>query len=100
MLAAVDLGTVLAGIAGLAAALGGGTIGNAAGRAWGDRPWQKILAPAGSVALATIYQGVTGDDKTATAIAIGGAKLGVLGSGVFSVVKNAGEFLGIFKKRN
>lgn len=95
----MDLNLILSGIVGLAAAIGGGAVGNVAGQAWGNKPWQKVLAPAGSIAVATIYKGVTGDDKTAAVIAAGGIKLGVLGSGVYSIVKNAGEFFGIVKKK-
>lgn len=99
MLAVIDFNMILTGIVGLATAIGGGAVGNVAGRAWGDKPWQKVLAPAGSIALATIYKGVTGDDNTAATIAAGGVKLGIFGSGVFSIIKNGGEFLGLFKKK-
>lgn len=95
----MDLGTILQGIAGLALALGGGAVGNAAGksqRVGGDKPWNKILAPAGAMAVATIYHGVTGDISTAQDIAIGGATLGVTATGIHSVVKNIGQLFKLF----
>lgn len=95
----MDFGTILTGIVGLGAALGGGAAGNKAGKSkkiGGDKPWNKVLAPAGAIAVATIYQGVTGDDKTAQAIAQGGVTLGVTASGVFSVAKNIKELVKLF----
>lgn len=79
------------GIGGVAVALGGGEVGKKAGKAFGTKPWHKLFAPAGAGALATIYHGVTGDSETAVDIAVGGAKIGIIATGTFSLFKNITE---------
>lgn len=94
----MDAGTIFNGIVGLGLALGGGAAGAAVGRSeiTGDKPWQKLLGPAGAMAVATIYHGVTGDSETAVQIAVGGAKLGVIATGTFSAFKNIKELIKLF----
>ena len=95
----MDFGTILQGLLGLGLALGGGAVGNTAGKSskvGGDKPWNKLLAPAGAIAVATLYQGLTGDTSTAKDIAVGGATLGVTATGIHSVVKNIGQLIKLF----
>ena len=92
----MDFGSILTGLIGLGAALGGGAVGNRVGRDVGTKPWQKILAPAGATAVATIFHGITGDTSTAQDIAVGGATLGIAATGVFSAVKNISQLFKLF----
>ena len=92
----MDLMSVLTGVAGVGMALGGGAVGAKAGKTIGTKPWQKLLGPAGATAVATIYQGVTGDSQTAVDIAVGGAKIGVIATGTFSAFKNIKELFKLF----
>jgi hypothetical protein len=92
----MDFNSILMGLGGIAVALGGGAAGKQAGVAIGDKPWQKLLGPVGATALATVYQGVTGDHEGAKDLAINSVTLGVTATGVFSVLKNLKEFTKIF----
>lgn len=92
----MDAGTIFNGVLGLGLALGGGAAGKIAGTKIGDKPWQKLLGPAGATAIGTIYHGVTGDSETAVQIAVGGAKIGILATGTFSAFKNIKELIKLF----
>ena len=95
----MDIATILNGVIGVGLALGGGAAGKKAGeseKVGGDTPWQKLLGPAGAIAVGTIYEGVTGDSETAVQIAVGGAQIGVIATGLFSSFKNIKELVNFF----
>jgi hypothetical protein len=94
----MDFGTIAQGLVGLALALGGGAAGQAVGKLpnTGVKALNKVLAPATAIAVGTLYQGITGDSAAAGDIVGGGIKLGVGASGVYTVLKNAKEFIKLF----
>ena len=95
----MDFASILQGVMGVGVALAGGAVGNTAGKSskvGGDKPWNKLLAPAGAMAVATVYHGFTGDSSTAQDIAVGGAVLGVTATGIHSVVKNIDQLIKLF----
>jgi len=75
---------------GIALALIGGAIGNHTGKSplTGDRPWNKILAPALAIGTGLLYKTVTGADLDAAGTMQAGSMIGGQAVAVYTVAKN------------
>ncbi len=81
-------------------ALAGGAVGQAIGKSpvTGDLPWNKVLAPLGSILFPVVYK-LLGGDMGYEEAAAAGATIAITVGGGYSWAKNAVElFKQIFKK--
>lgn len=88
-------------LATIAIALAGGAVGQAAGKSpvTGDKPWNKVLAPAGAVLAAVLYKKFGGGELTDEQAASAGLMIGASAVGVYSASKNLVQMVKTFFKK-
>lgn len=85
----------------LAIGLAGGAAGNALGKSplTGDKPWNKVLAPAAAILLPMAYKKFIGGGMSDEQVIEAGFAIGATAVGVYSGAKNLYQFVrGLLKK--
>ena len=83
--------------------LAGGAAGNAVGKSpvTGDKPWNKVLAPAAAILLPLLYKKFGGTGLSDQQVVEAGLTIGVTAVGLYSGGKNLVQFVKtLFKKGN
>lgn len=85
----------------LAIGLAGGAAGNALGKSpiTGEKPWNKVLAPAAAILLPMIYKKFVGGGMSDEQVIEAGFAIGTTAVGLYSGGKNLYQFVrGLLKK--
>ncbi len=88
-------------LASLVIGLAGGAAGNVVGKSpiTGEKPWNKILAPLGSVAAVLLYKKFGGGALTDQQAAEAGIMIGATAVGAYSAGKNLYQLVRTFFKK-